>query len=240
MRVHQIKSLRWLLAELVVIVLGILIAFQVEEWRQEREDKVLEVKAFEEVLSDLDSIEQSLLEASETTDESTRGAATLVELIQSGEGTEEEYLESIEALNVYLIGVAKSTYAYDGLLAAGRFAAVDNPGLTDGMRFFFTRRKPWIYSLNAMHVEHHDDLTDRIYLDIRQVPDKDFSSTMSSHSEISVPIDEFLNSPQIMDDLLDFVRRSEGMKELFQMLLGDIQLLREDIRLHIRSLRSSS
>lgn len=239
MRVDQIKPLRWLLAELVVIVLGILIAFQVEEWRQEREDKVLEAKAFEEVLADLDSIEKALLEASETTEESTIGAVRLVQMIHSRKGSEEEFLESIEALNVYLIGVARSTYAYDGLLASGRFAAVENPSLTESMRFFFTRRKPWIYSLNAMHVEHYYDLMDAIFIDIRKIPDVDFSSTLKSHNKISVPLDEFLKSPQVMDDLLDFVRRSEGLKELFQMLLDDIQQLREDINLHVVPLGSS-
>ncbi|MEP6390329.1 MAG: hypothetical protein ABJ056_10445 [Halioglobus sp.] len=238
MRVDQIKSLRWLLAELVVIVLGILIAFQVEEWRQERENRVLEAKAFEEVLSDLDSIEMALLRASEITKESTLGAVSLVQLIQSREGSEKEFLESIGALNVYLIGVAKSTHAYDGLLTSGRFAAVENPALTESMRFFFTLRKPWVYSLNASHVEHYNDLMDKISINIRTIPDEDFSSTLSSHDKISVPMNEFLKSPQVMDDLLGFVRRSEGLKELFQMLLDDIQELREDIGLHVATLES--
>ena len=239
MRIDQVKPLRWLLAELIVIVLGILIAFQVEDWRQERENKGSEVKAFEEVLSDLDSIELVLLDAIETAEKSTPSAVKLVGLIQTREGGEEEFLESIAALNVYMIGVAKGTYAYDGLLAAGRFAAVENSDLTKEMRLFFSIRKPWIYSLNATQVEYYNDLVTRIYLDIRQIPDSDFSSNLESRSEISVPIDEFLNDPQLMDDLLGFVRRSEDLKDLFQSLLDDIERLREGINLHLGSLKSS-
>ncbi|MEP5567585.1 MAG: hypothetical protein ABJN62_07115 [Halioglobus sp.] len=240
MRVDQVKPLRWLFAELIVIVLGILIAFQVEDWREERQNKFLEVKAFQEVLSDLDSIELTLLDAIRMAEESTPSAVKLIGLIQSGEGGEDDFLESIGALNVYMIGVAEGTYAYDGLLAAGRFAAVENSDLTKDMRLFFSIRKPWIYSLNAMHVEHYDNLVTRIYLDVRQIPDLNFSSNLKSKSEISVPIDEFLNDPQLMDDLLDFVRRSERLKDLFRSLVDDIKKLREDINLHLGSLRPSS
>ncbi len=36
------QSFRWLAAELLVVVLGILIAFQIEEFRSERKDRIEE------------------------------------------------------------------------------------------------------------------------------------------------------------------------------------------------------
>lgn len=46
------KSLRWLLAELMVVVLGILIAFQVDEWRTERLEGQAEEVALRGILEE--------------------------------------------------------------------------------------------------------------------------------------------------------------------------------------------
>lgn len=50
----RLTSMRWLSAELVVIVLGISIAFQVEEWRSERAERRQERELLQSILTDFD------------------------------------------------------------------------------------------------------------------------------------------------------------------------------------------
>lgn len=51
-------SIQWLAAELVVVVLGILIAFQIDEWREELANEERGISALESILIDLDIGEQ--------------------------------------------------------------------------------------------------------------------------------------------------------------------------------------
>lgn len=50
----QKTSYKWLFAELTVVVIGILIAFQVEEWRTTRNDRLLVLASMEALLLELD------------------------------------------------------------------------------------------------------------------------------------------------------------------------------------------
>lgn len=53
---NRSMSLSWLFAELMVIVLGILIAIQVEEWRQYRQDRKHEKDVLASIQRDVDNI----------------------------------------------------------------------------------------------------------------------------------------------------------------------------------------
>ncbi len=231
MRFNQSKSLRWFLAELLVIVLGISIAFQVEEWRQHREIKALEVKALHEVLGDLDSMESSILAAVDTYENSANHAIQLFQVIDSGSAGdsagESVYLDHLSSINVYLIGEAEDQFAYEGLLDEGRFANVDAPELTSDMRTLFTVIKPWIFSLNVRHIALHDDFKEGVYRDLRRVPDADFASSGKSHYVISVPIDEFMASPGARSELLGYIDSTGSMIEKFhfiQQKIGEVRL----------------
>lgn len=228
MRINQKETLRWFFAELLVIVLGISIAFQVEQWRQHLEDKEMETRALQEVLGDLDAMELSVSEAISIYDVSTDRAIKLFQLIQSGSPDESKYLENL-SLSVYLLGESENQYAYEGLLDAGRFANVENPELTDSMRKLFTLRKPWIFSLNVRHIERWDDLMNEMNQDLKRVPDNDFSVTGKSHRVMSVPLDEFPTSPGVMSDLLAFIDSSKSMVEKFRLILQDIDNVRLEI-----------
>ncbi len=235
MRLSQSKSLRWFFAELLVIVLGISIAFQVEEWRQHRHDKVLEAKAFQEVLGDLDTMEHAVGEAIETYGFSSDHARKLVGLIQSGSPDESAYLEHIANMAVYLLGEAEDQFAYMGLLDEGRFADVEDTELTAGMRQLFTLVKPWIFSLNLRHIELYDELKEEIFRDVKRVPDEDFSSTGKSHNVIAVPIEEFPSSPEVVNGLLKYIDSATLMIEKLQLLQQEIVTLRQAIHANLES-----
>lgn len=70
----RIRSVRWLLAEIMVVVLGILIAFQLEAWRTDRLDRRAERETIHAILDDLAADSAELVAFRETVE--IQGAAT--------------------------------------------------------------------------------------------------------------------------------------------------------------------
>jgi len=229
----QMTSMRWFVAELIVIVLGITIAFQVEEWRQDREELEQQHKAFLEVLLDLDSVEFSVNQALQSVEASTEAAINLVALIQSGSEDEAAYLKHIFNMRTYLLGVTSDSTAYEGLFKAGRFAGVDDQEALHRMRLFFTITKPWIMSLNDYHISRFNDLKEILYLDLRRVPDEDFATTVNSRWEFRVPPSEFPSDPQGLSEIIGFISSSQRIVGKYQRLLRDIATTRESIETYL-------
>ncbi len=235
MLINRMQSMRWLFAELLVIVLGILMAFQVEEWRQQRLDKQVQALAFAAVLKDLGDIETSVTAAIAELESSTLSAAKLVRLMQSDSATEEEVLDSISKMGVYLLGESEDQSAYAGLLAEGRFSGIGNDQLNEKMRTFFTAVKPWIYSLNIRLIGRHDALGEKIHQDIKRVPAEDFDTSYQSERVLAVPVAQFPSAAGVQSDTLEFIHLCQSMIAHFQRLLTDIESLRTDIRRHLES-----
>ena len=86
------QSMRWLIAEVTVVVLGILIAFQVEEWRSYRNDREVERAGLQTVIHDLDFASEQYEVYGQFLDKQRGQIVDLVELLQSPEEPEEEQL----------------------------------------------------------------------------------------------------------------------------------------------------
>ena len=98
------NSIQWLLSELVIIILGILIAFQVEEWRDYQNDREAEVALLQAFHIDLTkrmhvmdiytSVKKQNIEAIETITElfRTKPEVTYTELIPHLEAAFRNYL----------------------------------------------------------------------------------------------------------------------------------------------------
>jgi len=79
------QSLRWLFAELVVIVLGILTAFQVNNWNSARIERAAEKTALEQLLVDIRSDNVKNARALRTWERQLAGVYQLREQLAGGE-----------------------------------------------------------------------------------------------------------------------------------------------------------
>ena len=129
-------SLRWLFAELLVIVLGILIAIQFEEWRQYRKDRAEE----REILLSLNrDIEGFLLEYGRVVGEheaAIDGATALIVGIAKGGMNESEILQaSRQTMRTYLMSSASTSF--EGHLRSGAVGLIQDRDLEEDLRFLF-------------------------------------------------------------------------------------------------------
>lgn len=88
-------SFRWLFAELVVVVLGILIAFRVEEWRTNLSDRQQERAILENTFADLRNEKPLLLEYRDTVHSARTLGIELREYLDSASPRDESTLRPL-------------------------------------------------------------------------------------------------------------------------------------------------
>lgn len=78
-----LKYSRYAIGEIVLVVIGILIALQINTWNEERKTSNLEKETLKEIVENLDDIEQDLLEAIELTDHLNSYTDSIIHLIET-------------------------------------------------------------------------------------------------------------------------------------------------------------
>lgn len=126
-------SLRWLLAELTVVILGILIAFQVDAWRSERSEAVRERQYLTDMLRDLENDVLSLESAIAQRQERLPAIRRLVVLL-TDPATDQSFEQELIALEHRAVtGSVASfipvTLTYEKMQQAGDLTTVRDPAL---------------------------------------------------------------------------------------------------------------
>lgn len=140
----QRNSFRWLLAELLVVVLGILIALQVDAWRESRQERAIASNALVGLSSDLALEIQSLeglIEVSKFRAEAVEG---LIGELRSESGASAEKL-----VQYWVDGIFSYTYSpiattYIGLRENGQLSLLDDPNLQERLIRYYERGQPYI------------------------------------------------------------------------------------------------
>ena len=128
---------RWLAAEFVVIVIGILTASVVDDWRQDRRDRASAETALALIAGDLerDSIEIAIFR--EATREQWEAALALTTL--SPELPPDSVLE-LHGRTSISWNFRPTTSAFQSLQSSGRFELIDDPGLLDDILRYYDDR----------------------------------------------------------------------------------------------------
>ena len=196
------KSVSWLFAELLVIVLGILIAIQVEEWRQYRQDRKLEREVLESIQRDVDDILGQYVELIKHFNTSMQGTTTLITGIESGDLSESDIVQARSGTGLtYLMSYAPTSF--EGFLQSGAIALVQDESLTADLRSFFGSQRSWILGLNEVHIQRSRKAFDLLNVDFRSVPLEDYTSSMASRVTLLVPVADFPTSEMLQSGLIE-------------------------------------
>ena len=125
------QSVRWLLAELVVVVLGILIAFQVEEWRTNRGDQQFYRASLQAILVELEDEYSDFQRAIPSVDRQLKSAARLSSLLRGNQPRDEAQI--VEAYGVTLSSYdwRPNASTYTGLRESGRIYLLSDSELVE-------------------------------------------------------------------------------------------------------------
>lgn len=198
---NRTKSIRWLLAELLVIVLGILIALQVEEWRQYRQDRKGEREVLASIQRDVKDILFQYGELKEHFNISMNATTTLIVGIEHGNLSESDIVQAMgDSGLTYLLNEAPTSF--EGFLQSGAIGLVLDEELVKEFRSFFGSKRPWIFGLNEEHRQRSRDVHDLLDNDFQSVPLEDYASSMSSRTHLVVRVADFPTSERLQTELI--------------------------------------
>lgn len=198
---NRTKSLSWLFAELLVIVLGILIAIQVEEWRQYRQDRKDEGDVLASIQRDVDNILAQYDELQQHFKVSIEASTILIVGIESSNLSESDIVQAgKDARRHYLLSEAPTSF--EGFLQSGAIGLVQDEDLVRDFRNFFGFQRPWIFDLNEVHNQRLGNVMDLLDVDFKSVPLEDYASSMSSRTKLAVRITDFPTSERLQTELI--------------------------------------
>jgi len=195
------RSVRWLLAELLVIVLGILIAIQVDEWQQYRQDREDERDVLASIQRDLDDILGQYVELADHFKLSMDASTRLIVGIESGNLSEADIVRATGDIGLtYLLSNAPTSF--EGYLQSGAIGLIRDESIVRDLRTFFGYKRGYIFDLNEVHNHRSSRVWDLLSVDFRSIPASDYASSMSSQTKLIVPVEDFPTSDRLQTNLI--------------------------------------
>jgi len=184
-----------------VIVLGILIAIQVDEWRQYRQDREAERDVLTAIRRDLDDILAQYVELRAHFNLSMDASTVLIDGIESGNLSEAAIVQAREDAGLtYLLSDAPTSF--EGYLQSGAIGLIRDEALVRDLRIFFGYKRGYIFDLNEVHNQRSGSVFDLLNIDFRSVPLDDYASSMSSRTKLVVPAADFPTSERLQTELI--------------------------------------
>jgi hypothetical protein len=205
-------SFKWLFAELLVIVLGILIAIQIEEWRQYRKDRVEEREILLSVNRDIKGFLFEYGGVVGQHEAAINGVTTVIVGIAKGGMSEFEILEaSREATRGYLMSSASTSF--EGHLSSGAIGLIQDRDLEGDLRILFGFHRPYIEDLSREMHQSIFEIMPLLVADTRLVPDEDYEESMSYRAELIIPAESYPASDLLLTELIRLNRQRKFFLE---------------------------
>ena len=222
------KYFKYAIGEIILVVIGILIALQINNWNQNRTNENLEAKYQVRLLEDLKE-EKAIMEAtlnySEEVKRHAKKAITLFENpLKNEEDPAEGLIDFYQASQIQSPASAKSTY--QELIASGQINLIKNDDLkTSLIRYYeynWTNAKsvnlPSIYRenlrgkmSNAIQEEIRNNCDD-VYVKIRKTYEVTLPKTCNINIDINIAKSELLS-----------LKKDESLKKDLRSLIGNIE-----------------
>ena len=198
---RPLKYMRYAIGEIILVVIGILIALQINNWNQNRLDRNFEVTMLKEIRSSLESDLKSFKSFESRQETKRQGIQKLLAMISSNQTYPDTTL--LNAYNEMRFGnlFTYNKGGYEGVKSVG-LNKITNDSVRKELILLYEVRIPEIMSLYDFFVQErstnkdyelelHNALWKRIKI---QMPDK-------SYKIVSRPInnEEFLKRPELID-----------------------------------------
>ena len=229
---YRTRSIRWLFAELLVIVLGILIAIQVEEWRQYRLDRKSERDVLASIQRDVDDILEQYVQLQEHLRVSMDATTILIVGIGTGDLSESDIVHARKDIGLtYLLSEAPTSF--EGFLQSGAIGLVQDGSLVTDFRRFFGSQRSWILGLNEVHIQRSREVFDLLDIDFQSVPLEDYAANMSSRKQLVVPVADFPTSVRLQSELIGINSFRQSILEALDGVINSGQDIGSRIEAHL-------
>ena len=195
------ESYRWLAAELVVVVLGILIAFQVEEWRTSRGDREIEAGSLRVLLTDIETGRDEYENVKETSATLKESSATMLEFMLDP-ASQTKDVAAIPSIELRTWRWEPTSSAFDSLRDSGNLGLISNQELQSALLYYFDLIEPYFLGLRVSHSELVGDVDALLddFVFVRPRPDYLVSGEVDRVMQVSM--EEFVNDPELLETLI--------------------------------------
>jgi hypothetical protein len=224
----QSQSYRWLIAELTVVVLGILIAFQIDEWRETSNNRQLTYSALEALLLELDDEQLTLQRFITSLNRQGDAAAELVDRFLGQDEITEEWLIATYGRITSGMSWQPHNATYSSLLDSGNLYLINDPNLEADLFLYYEAQQSTesnilrtLELLNQMRAVSRRDIYRVPNLGIPE--DQTFGN---SRWHVVKPLEDFPRHPEFMGtvgDLGALMKAMVGLLARFEQMNVELQ-----------------
>ena len=217
------KYFKYAIGEIVLVVIGILIALQINNWNEERKIENMGKEYIREIYTDLTNdilnLNQILI-ALKAQYDGTENVLTIIE------STEKKITDTIQFSDnhrapLQLLIVQRDLNTFDKLRSSGQSGLLKNDSLTDLLDEF--------YKNFDIHISNFKEFPLQVRMDLRRITFKignldDFKYEEKNDKLSSAYISEYLNSDTVYETLLSILKTS-----LYNFRFFDVSLTEQRI-----------
>lgn len=208
-------SFNWLIAEMTVVVLGILVAFQIEEWRSDNNEREIEIALLENMISDIEGEQFNFRNYRDLIKESTESGAELFSYLKSGNPRSADEIRRLWISTVNEWRWRKTSPTYTGWRESGRPDLISNESL-----------RARLFGFHEQYLEYLDEETKRY-----QQARLDFVSAsrndLEIHPEFNEELDSFSRNLSVVHPLSELPRNPEFFPKLNQLMSRTVTVHQE-------------
>jgi hypothetical protein len=150
---------RWLVAELVVIVAGILIALGIDEWRQNVEDSRVERLYLQQLVSDLQATENHIRDVVAELAPNDAAANRLVRMFEDNTVPNLSDVRSVLSQIRFMDNAVPVLATSDALISTGDLRLISNPEVQNAIAQYIARgRDYWLVPMYQREDRHRESV----------------------------------------------------------------------------------
>lgn len=221
-----------------MVVVGILLALQVDQWRTERQERADEAIILQSLLSDLNLEYEALANARERADVQRNASVAWTAHLLATQPRSESVLRESYRNAIFTLGWRPITGAYRSLVGSGELRLISNPELRDALVSYYEERQSAVAYRMERALLWNDRLINAAKEDVYRVGVGDQPEARPSITEIVVvqPLGDIPRNPQLLFALGWHTTMFGAVVRATSGAMDDVDALRTRLSAHLESL----
>lgn len=226
------QSIKWLFAELTVVVLGILIAFQVDEWRTKIGEEREIINALDAVLLDLEDEKESLEAYIVSVSNQYRGSSVLLSHVRDTKIFDQEIIEENYILTRRTRLWSPHSSSYLNMRESGTYSLINDQEFQLALYDYYD----WMRYIQVQ-IDRHNVRATRL---VEAALEDFYISTDESTGDIRVsivqPVENIPRNPSLVGALGEFSYSTQNLKSRFEETLERNEIIQASINSYLEKM----
>jgi len=236
---HFSERSRWLLAELVIIIAGVLIALAIDEWRGKIEDANLEREYLTQLIVDLRVTEEKMAAAETSNAASETAAKQFVATFENSEPVQLDVVRQWLSEFMYVDNPVPVLGTAEALVSTGDLRLVRNPSTRSEITQYLSRsRDYWLVPLYQLEERHrYFGFQIQALAEMHGISPRHRSGLLRDTSEQEAEADttEFFAQSQVYSLAVELADIKDSMSRFRKAMSEEATELRESLELLLSS-----